>query len=79
MSDSSKQSSTPNLINVEYGSVLLLGGTGTGKTYGLKSMLTTLLDKSSKICLYTINVKDPEYVENFKKITFLPLLIKLTR
>ena len=67
MSDSSKQSSTPNLINVEYGSVLLLGGTGTGKTYGLKSMLTTLLDKSSKICLYTINVKDSEYVEDFKK------------
>ena len=67
MSCTSQQPPFPNLVNVDYGSVLLLGGTGTGKTYGLKSMLNTLLGTSSKISLYTINVKDSEYVEDFKK------------
>ena len=67
MSHTAKQSSSPNLVDVEYGSVLLLGGTGTGKTYGLKSMLKTLMGSSSKISLYTINVKDSEYMDDLKK------------
>ena len=58
----------PNLLEAQFGSVLILGGTGSGKTYGLKTILNGLLstkeNKGKK--LYTINVKDSEYVDEFK-------------
>lgn len=54
-------------MGAPYGSALLLGGTGTGKTYGLKSILRQLLDSKKTTLLYTINVKDSEYAEDFKK------------
>ena len=58
-------SSGPNLLEAPYGSVLILGGTGSGKTFGLKSILSSLL-ASNLVRLYTINVKDSEYVDDFK-------------
>jgi hypothetical protein len=61
------QASSPGLLDVEYGSVLFLGGTGTGKTFGLKIILKQLLDLQKHATLYTINVKDSEYAVEFKK------------
>ena len=58
----------PNLLEAPFGSVLILGGTGSGKTFGLKSILGKLLapEGKQKVKLYTINVKDSEYVDDFK-------------
>ena len=61
------QASSPGLLDVEYGSVLFLGGTGTGKTFGLKIILKQILSLQKHATLYTINVKDSEYAAEFKK------------
>ena len=66
MSDSTLPS--PSLKNCEYGCVLLLGGSGTGKSYGLKQMISSLQEtqpKKSIPHLYSINVRDREYLTEF--------------
>ena len=67
MSAESPSPSSPSLLNEEFGSVLFLGGTGTGKTYGLKIILKKLLEQKKNTLLYSINVKDVEYTQDFKK------------
>ena len=67
----------PSLLNESFGSVLFLGGTGTGKTFGLKIILKSLIEEKKHTLLYSINVKDLEYAQEFKKITFLFGLRKL--
>ena len=58
----------PSLLEAQFGSVLILGGTRSGKTFGLKTILNGLLsskeNKGKK--MYTINVKDSEYVDEFR-------------
>ena len=59
---------SPNLQNAEYGCVLLLGGSGTGKSYGLKEIINVLQSSAPVPRLYTINVRDLEYTNGtFKK------------
>ena len=61
------QSPIPSLLNENFGSVLFLGGTGTGKTFGLKIILKSLIEEKKHTLLYSINVKDLEYAQEFKK------------
>lgn len=62
---------SPNLKNVAYGCVLLLGGSGTGKSHGLKQMIADLQNTAGKNIphLYSINVRDQEYLNEFKQHT----------
>ena len=53
------------LENSDYGCVLFLGCSGSGKTYGLKQILNTLLAHNRRTPVYTINVKDVEYEGEF--------------
>ena len=57
----------PNLSESDYGTVLFLGNSGSGKTYGLKQVLNVLQKKTPGLPLYTINVKDHEYAKDFKR------------
>ena len=57
----------PSLSDCEYGTVLFLGNSGTGKTFGLKQVLAKLQEKSPVPPLYTINVRDDEYTKDLKK------------
>ena len=66
-SHSSANAGSPNLLDVKFGSVLFLGGSGSGKTYGLKSVVRQLLCQQKKTILYSINVKDSEYTKEFSK------------
>ena len=70
MSDS-PQSPSPNLKNVLHGCVLILGGSGTGKSHGVKQMISNLQDLSPKNIphVYSINVRDKEYLTEFKQHT----------
>ena len=54
-----------NLADSEYGCVLMLGCSGSGKTFGLKQVLRYLLTLNKRTPVYTINVKDVEYVGEF--------------
>lgn len=62
---------TPNLKKCKYGCVLLLGGSGTGKSHGLKQMIADLQVSAGKNSphLYSINVRDQEYLDEFKQHT----------
>ena len=53
------------LEDSDYGCVLFLGCSGSGKTYGLKQILNTLLAHNRRTPVYTINVKDVEYEGEF--------------
>ena len=66
-SHSSACTNSPNLLDVKFGSVLFLGGSGSGKTYGLKTLVRQLLLQKKKSILYSINVKDSEYTKEFSK------------
>lgn len=62
--NSSENSESPNLQNCDYGTVLFLGSSGSGKSYALKEILQKLEPK----IVYAINVRDSEYVENLKNV-----------
>jgi hypothetical protein len=51
--------------------VLILGGSGTGKSHGVKQMISNLQDLSPKNVphVYSINVRDKEYLTEFKQHT----------
>ena len=55
------------MTDCDYGCVLLLGGSGTGKTYGLREILANLQSVKPRPLVYTINAKDSEYVSVAKK------------
>ena len=67
----SDQLPAPNLKDCKYGCVLLLGGSGTGKSHGLKQMIADLQVTTNKNVphLYSINVRDQEYLTEFKQHT----------
>ncbi len=70
-----EQLPSPNLKNCKYGCVLLLGGSGTGKSHGLKQMIADLQVSPAKTSphLYSINVRDQEYLTEFKQHTAISL------
>ena len=62
---------TPSLQNCDYGCVLFLGGSGTGKSYGLKEIIKSLQAPPVRPTphLYSINVRDKEYLTDFSHHT----------
>ena len=66
----------PTLANSEYGCTLVIGRSGSGKSYYVKNILQNIkkssIEKKNKI--YTINVNSREYLDIFKqKITPIDL------
>ena len=58
----------PNLEKCNYGRVLFLGASGTGKSYGLKELVQNLQQKTRPVPpVYTINVGDADFSTGLKK------------
>ena len=63
----------PSLISSEYGCSLIIGRSGSGKTYYVKSILRNIIKSEKKRKIYTINVQSKEYTDDFSKITPISL------
>lgn len=67
----------PSLNRVDFGCTLLIGRSGSGKTYYVKHILNNIKKNNknkNKVKIYTINVNNREYIDVFqKKITPIEL------
>lgn len=58
----------PTLNKVEYGCTLLIGRSGSGKSYYVKNLFKKIVKNAKKKTkIYTINVNNREYLDLFKK------------
>lgn len=67
MVDTTVTKQLPSLGDSKYGCVLFLGVSGSGKSYALKQIVQQLVAQAPSTTIYTVNVRDEEYLSNVTK------------